>query len=571
MDEIIVTDQEIGKFEQREDGVYLAVFREKRDLFEFEDLRKEIIRKGVVNADFESIRKIWQEANGESLKIADYFERYDTLKDKYIEVAVSDDEMEAYLTLGVPDGIVELTVNDVLYKLYERGVEYGIDEKLIGKLINSGQPVRKAVVAKGKPRFNGRDAKIEMKIDIEKSAQPLITEDGSVDFKNINMIKVVDKDQLLAVKIPATPGETGYTVTNKKLEARPGEDEPMPRGKNTYLSEDELSLYSSMIGNVFFEDRLLHVENVYVVRGNVDYSTGNISYPGDVVINGDVKADFQVHTEGNIIVRGTMEAAELVSTNGNIEVKKGIIGTQKEKKAKVVADGNVKALFIQEGVVSAGKNVEVGSYILNSSIHAENEVRALRDRGLISGSAVFSGSCIRAKTIGSMSDTKTTIKVGKIIKDEVNIKYQDLEEEVAVLAEEEKLLKKRLDFLDLLKKRLPKFPPDKEKELAQLLENIKKLDQIKADVFEEREEFNAKFIDQFGKERRIYVLQNLWPGVLVGINEIVRKVDGRQRRVMAELEDNKIEFKRVSLKDAVEGISGQATDIEEEEEDGGEA
>ena len=569
MDEIILTDQEIGKFDQREDGVYLSLYRDKRDLFEFDDLRKEIIRKGVVNADFEVIRKIWKEASGKPHKIADYFERYDSLKDKYIEVAVSDDEMEAYLTLGVPEGIAELTVNDVLYKLYEHGVEYGIDEKLIAKLIKSGQPVRKAMVARGKPRLNGDDAKIDLKIDIEKSVQPLLQEDGSVDFKAINLIKVVDKDQLLAVKTPATPGETGYTVTNKELEARPGEDAPLPRGKSTYFSEDQLSLYSSIIGNVFMEDRLLHVENVYVVRGNVDYSTGNISYPGDVVINGDVKADFQVHTEGNIFVRGTMEAAELVSTSGNIEVKKGIIGTQKEKKAKVVADGSVKALFIQEAVISAGKNVEVGSYILNSVIHAENEVRALRDRGLISGSTVFSGSSVRAKTIGSMSDTKTSIKVGKIIKDEVNIKYQDLQEEIEVLGEEDKLLRKRLDFLDLLKKRLPKFPPEKEKELAMLLEKIKKMEQIKTDVLEEQENFNSKFIDQFGKERRIYVLQNLWPGVLLGINEVVRKVEGRQRRLMAELEDNKIEFKHVTLKDAAGDATGQATDLKEEEEGGG--
>ncbi len=566
MDEIILTDQEIGKFDQREDGVYLSVYHDKRDLFDFEDLRREIIRKGVVSADFEKIRKIWQEASGEPQKIADYLEKYDTLKDKYIEVTVADNSMEAYLTLGVPEGIAELTVNDVLYKFYERGVDYGIDEKLIAKLIKAGQPVRKAVVARGKPRINGKDAKIDLKIDIEQSSQPLLKEDGSVDFKNINLIKVVDKDQLLAVKTPFTLGETGYTVTNHKLEARTGEDVPLPRGKNTYLSEDELKLYSTLIGNVFFEDHLLHVENVYVVRGNVDFSTGNISYPGDVVINGDVKADFQVHTEGNIIVRGTVEAAELVSTSGSIEVKKGIIGTQKEKKAKVVADGSVKALFIQEGIVSAGKDIEVGSYILNSVIHAESEVRAMRDRGLISGSTVFSGSSIKAKTIGSMSDTKTSVKVGKIVKDEVNLKYQDLQEEISMIGEEEKLLKKRLDFLDLLKKRLPKFPPDKEKELAQLLEKIKKLDQIKVDVNEEQENFNSKFVDQFGKERRIYVLQNLWPGVLVGINEVVRKVDGRQRRVMAELEENQIEFKRVSLKDVVGEGAGQVTDLEEEEE-----
>ena len=563
MDAILITNQEVGTFEQREDGVYLAIYRESKDQYDFSEIRKEIIRKGVVNSDFDQIRKIWEEATGEPVKIADYFERYDTLKDKYIEASISDNEMDARLSLGVPEGLVEIKLNDVLYKLYEYGVERGIDEEAIKKLIDSGQPARNAIVAKGKPVKNGKDAKVDILVDLDKSAKPLITEDGSVDFRNINLIKIVDKDQLLAVKEPATEGVAGYSVTGRITPPRAGEDVLMPRGRNTYLSEDGLQLFSDIIGNVFYEGEVLNVENIFVVKGNVDFSIGNISYPGDVVINGDVKADFSVHTEGNIVVRGTVEAAELVSTSGNIEVKKGIIGTQQEKKAKVVAGGSVKALFIQEGVVSAGKDIEVGSYILNSVIHAEHDVLVLKDRGMIGGSNIFSGSCVRAKNIGSMSDTKTQIKVGKIVKGDVNFKSKQLQEEVEILQEEEKLLRKRMDFLELLKKRLPHFPADKEKELVDVLEKIKSLQTVKEDILAEKEDFESKFIDSFGVERKIYVLQTLWPGVVIGINDVVRKVDGRQRRVMAVLEENQIEFKRLTLKDATGGKS----DMEEEEEE----
>lgn len=567
MDNILITNQEVGKFEQREDGVYLSIYRETKDQFDFEALRKEIIRKGVVNSDFEKVRKIYETATGEPVKIADYFERYDTLKDKYIDVSISDNEMEAYLSLGVPEGLAEITVNDVLYKLYEYGVEMGIDEGLIKKLITAGQPVRNAVVAKGKKVVNGKDGNVKLLIDLDKSAKPVITEDGSVDFRNINLIKIVDKDQLLAVKELLTEGENGFTVTGRIIEARPGEDIPLPRGKNTHLSDDGLQLFSSLIGNVFIDGGALSVENVYVVKGNVDFSTGNISYPGDVVINGDVKADFSVHTEGNIIVRGTVEAAELVSTSGNIDVKKGIIGTQQEKKAKVVAGGSVKALFIQEGSVSAGKDIEVGSYIMNSSIHAEHDVLALRDKGMIAGSNVFSGSCVRAKNIGSMSDTKTQIKVGKIIKGDIELKNKQLDDEFEVLKEEDKLLKKRLDFLELLKKRLPHFPQEKEVELAELLDKIKELEKFREEVQAEKVDFESKFIDQFGVERKIYVLQTLWPGVLVGINDIVRKNDSRQRRIMAVLDENQIEFKRLVMKEATGGKSDvEDTEDEEEEE-----
>ncbi|OGF99231.1 MAG: hypothetical protein A3F83_16635 [Candidatus Glassbacteria bacterium RIFCSPLOWO2_12_FULL_58_11] len=566
MDNILITNKEVGTFEQREDGVYLAIFPNSKDEISFEDVRKEIIRKGVVNSDFNVIRKIWEQSSGEPVKIADYFERYDTLKDKYIDIAISDNEMEAYLTLGVPEGLAEITVNDVLYKLLEYGVEMGINEKEIKRLLEAGQPARKAIVARGRPVQNGKDSNVKVLIDMDKSAKPLITEDGSVDFRNINMIKIVDKDQLLAVKEPCSQGEAGYTVTGRITEPRAGEDYPLPRGKNTYLAEDGLQLFASIIGNVFYEQDVLNVENVYVVKGNVDFSTGNISYPGDVVINGDVKSDFSVHTEGNIIVRGTVEAAELVSTSGNIDVKKGIIGTQTEKKAKIVAGGSVKALFIQEGVVSAGKDIEVGSYILNSQIHAEHDVMAIRDRGMIAGSNVFSGSCVRAKNVGSISDTKTQIKVGKIVKGDIEFKNKQLDEELEVLKEEDKLLRKRLDFLELLKKRLPHFPQEKEQELADLLDKIKKLEKIKETVVADKADFESKFIDQFGVERKIFVLQTLWPGALVGINEAVKKVESRQRRVMAVLEENQVEFKRLSLKEATGGRSDMEDDEDEEGE-----
>src|SRR3989339_833246 len=170
MDNILITNKEVGTFEQREDGVYLAIFPNSKDEISFEDVRKEIIRKGVVNSDFNVIRKIWEQSSGEPVKIADYFERYDTLKDKYIDIAISDNEMEAYLTLGVPEGLAEITVNDVLYKLLEYGVEMGINEKEIKRLLEAGQPARKAIVARGRPVQNGKDSNVKVLIDMDKSA-----------------------------------------------------------------------------------------------------------------------------------------------------------------------------------------------------------------------------------------------------------------------------------------------------------------------------------------------------------------------------------------------------------------
>ena len=107
------------------------------------------------------------------------------------------------------------------------------------------------------------------------------------------------------------------------------------------------------------------------------------------------------------------------------------------------------------------------------------------------------------------------------------------------------------------------FPADKEKELSGTIAKAKQLEEIKEEVVAEKKDFESKFIDQFGIERKIYVLQTLWPGVLVGVNEQVRKIESRQRRIVVTLEEDQIEMKRLIMKEATGGKS----DVEEEEED----
>ncbi len=63
MENILITNREIGKFDQRTDGVYLSIYSATKENYDFEDLRKEIIRKGLVNANFDVIYKIWEKAS----------------------------------------------------------------------------------------------------------------------------------------------------------------------------------------------------------------------------------------------------------------------------------------------------------------------------------------------------------------------------------------------------------------------------------------------------------------------------------------------------------------------------
>ena len=87
---------------------------------------------------------------------------------------------------------------------------------------------------------------------------------------------------------------------------------PLPRGKNTEISEDGTQLVASIAGSVDFTGNVFQVKPVLEVPGDVDFSTGNINFLGDVNIRGNVLSGFTVRAMGNVRVEGVVEAGSSV-------------------------------------------------------------------------------------------------------------------------------------------------------------------------------------------------------------------------------------------------------------------
>ena len=250
---------------QRRDGIYMSISPELKGRIDFEDVRRALVRRGVINANLSIIRAVINKADGVPTKIGEYFERYNRAKDRYIQVYVDDHKLTAFLNVRFPrQPDLKISAFDIHFKIMEANIRYGIDDAAIDRIVREKKNVTGAVVARGKPPKHGKDAEIVYKIDTNISRKPLILDDGRVDFHQINLIKIVEKDQLLAVKIPATAGTDGVSVFGSELKAIAGKDKPLPRGMNTYLSEDHLKLYAKLSGHIFFLRNVLNVENVFV-------------------------------------------------------------------------------------------------------------------------------------------------------------------------------------------------------------------------------------------------------------------------------------------------------------------
>jgi uncharacterized protein (DUF342 family) len=294
--------------------------------------------------------------------------------------------------------------DDVMKAIADAGVVYGINEERIRSLCASPRFNSPTIVARGKPEETGADGYIDYKIETVKDMKPKIRSDGTVDYRDLGLVQNVAAGQLLCEIHAAQKGADGANVYGAVLEGRYGKAPVNVVGNNTALNEDETQLLSLVDGNVEVRKGAVHVNTQLMISGNVDNSTGDLDFVGDILIKGDVRSGFKVVSAGNITVRGTVEGATLEAT-GDVTVNEGINGMNR---GSIIAGGHIKCKYIQSCFMRAGQAIYADS-IMYCTIECDGNVELSGKRGvLIGGTATISGGLI-AKALGTDSHTATHI------------------------------------------------------------------------------------------------------------------------------------------------------------------
>lgn len=361
----------------------------------------------------------------------------------------------------------------IIAEMVKSGVKYGVAETAITEFLNNRQYEETIIIAEATRQVEGSDAKITFYFNTDLTQKPKVNEDGSVDFHHLDVISSVSAGDLLAELTPAVQGKPGIDVCGGLL--RPVKVRPkiLRVGKNIRLSEDGLKAYSEVNGHATVEGEQVFVSNMYEVPANVDTSTGDIEYEGNVLVHGNVLAGFSITAKGDIVVEGVVEGASL-RAGGHIILKRGIQGMDR---GILKANGNVISRFIESATVEAGGYVSADA-IMHSSVSAKGDITVDGKKGFITGGNIRSGTMVSAKTIGSSMGTSTNIEVG--IEPEIISEYHDLGKEQETLKEEQE---KNMQILLALAKRIKlgeKLAPDK-------LLQFKKANEAK-DTMSKREE-----------------------------------------------------------------------------------
>lgn len=387
-----------------------------------DELRDYLTSKGMGAVDIVALKKIVDSITApQNIKIAD---RKGIPTAESMKVTISSDKMKAicrfypFSTLGAA-----LTLDDIKKELAFRGVKKGIDEQAISAFLSDKHYCTDYCLAEGLAPTNGSDATIEYFFNTDPNLKPKLNDDGSVDFFALSAISVVNAGDKLAKLTPEVSGEPGYNVVGDVIKPREVKKLSLKYGRDIEISDDGLEIFSKVSGHASLVEGKVFVENVYEVS-DVDTSTGNIDYAGDVCVLGNVKTGFCVKAEGNVEVRGVVESC-MIEAVGNVTIARGMNGMSK---GVIIAGGNVVSKFLENTTVKAGGYVH-SEAILHSDITAKGEVTVTGKKGFITGGVVRTPMTVSAKTIGSTMGVATEIEVGTDPK--LKMRVNSLNQEVA--------------------------------------------------------------------------------------------------------------------------------------------
>lgn len=325
---------------------------------------------------------------------------------------IDPDKMWVSISIHKPEGeeAMEFSVDHLKTYLQEKGIKVGINDAALEALTSSVEYDQEIVVVTGKQAINGEDGHYEYLIPMEdKKAKPVVSPDGSVDYKNSLAIAMIEKDQIFAEYIPPTKGEYGYNIYYEMIPPVPGKPAPPLKGTG-FVKEDGGNTYiASKSGRIYMDGDKVVIDPLYVVSGDLDVHHGNIRFNGDVEVRGDMHSGTRIEAEGSVFINGHVGSC-VIHAGENITIGKGVQG---KYDCEILAGGDIAGSFMEHCNIKAGGSVYANS-LLDCFVIAREKVQVTSKNGCIIGGEVQAMQLIEAKGLGNESEIVTTLTIGEL-------------------------------------------------------------------------------------------------------------------------------------------------------------
>ena len=398
---------------------------------------------------------------------------------KHIEVLISGDKMSAYVAIG--DG--DWSLNKIRQSLNAEGITFGISDAAIRTCI-SGKRHTPYQVAWGLPPHHGVSGpagnrpRLVFKFGHSRGKPPGVLKTSPnfrKQWRSILSSGSVRAGTILAFVRNLEGCSFGITVTGEKVPYF--DNQPVLKcGPNTILSRDGKYVIAQKSGIPYVDNNGPEVLGQITIDGNIGPLTGDITFPGDLMIQGDVLQGFRVSSWGSLIITGNLYGS--ASCADNIMVKGGINAPGEI----VESGGSISAKFCENSAIRAFGDVVVSEAIMHSVVETEQQLVVSQERGRIVGGMAVSRLGVSTYAAGSPMGIATLFKIG--VSPKIRRKHERLQREITLVQAEIQKSKRaglrpagsgRPQFDNIRLQRMISHYEDKEKGLKEHLLSVEDL------------------------------------------------------------------------------------------------
>lgn len=501
------------ELENTEDGLFLTV----SGLININTIKNAMSTRGYRDQiDEDLVKRVVAEKSGQPVRVGP---QQRDLRDGQFQLKVSEDKLRARLEIEPEvEGGKPVSEELVLTAIANSGIQMICSEQDVLAFMRAGQFTKPLEIARGRSAVAGRDAEVELVYLDHAKKEDLIStgdEEAAVGFKSAFQLCRIHKDDLLVRLRSSSPGSPGIDVYGNEVVPPAVEEKKLSPGRNVRVSSDSDKYFSDIDGNVSVQEDTIHVDDVLIVRKDVDATTGDVQFEGTVVVKGVIREGFKVRATADISAQ-TIERA-IVEANGSVMVTAGIVGSAE---TYVRAGEDIFARFVENAVIEAKNNVVVTDSILHSTVRAGNNivVRGGQHRMIVGGS-IEAGLNVEAGVIGSDVGANTVVMVGH--DPWVGVQMRKLSEQIAVAKAELETVDQGIESIN--KRQSAKRPDEALTRMLERLQVSRNEALSKLAEMYERKDRLEKTPAAVKADAGVYVRDKVTPGVTLHvINGLMR-------------------------------------------------
>jgi uncharacterized protein (DUF342 family) len=376
-------------------------------------------------------------------------------------VTVSEDAMTAWGDLFAAAGAGNaLTVETVMKALAAAGVVKGIDKGAVERAVRTANERGRytgSILARGEPPLAKNIPHVRWLVPIEWSGLLPTAPAGSPEGaktessveKAVAAVAAKAKIAELPVKIQTMQVNAGTPLA----EIHPGDPEgragwdlrgavlgpergiAMPLSHDDSVTEtpvgDGLRLGAARSGTLHYDGKDLKISSLKGIKEDVGKATGNINFPGELRIQGNVASGFSVMAGLNVLIGGRVESS-LVSAGGKAVITGGIRGAGK---GVVRARSTIETAFVEEATLLAVDDIRVAKGCVRCNIKTNGKLLITEETGKLAGGVCRARRGVEVQELGSEKGNQTEVSFGQdyLVKDQIEMLEGELEKVNAVL------------------------------------------------------------------------------------------------------------------------------------------